>query len=233
MGVARWLLDLAARLLEHDEREVVLGDLTESDTRFWRGTTEILGLVLRRQAANWSHWRPWFAAFGITVPGTALLIGVSLSVTCTYQRLSGAALCSACAPTAQEDSLLFVCQILLLLLWSWTGGFVVGMIARRTLWVSGALSLVVAGDCLESFHETSVSRLCLLLFLPPALLGVQRGLRIIRISRGLTIALATLVTALMVCAWTNQGLWILNWALVFPAWYMALSARTRLSPDDV
>jgi hypothetical protein len=64
-----------------------------------------------------------------------------------------------------------------------------------------------------------------LLFVPPALLGLQQGSRLVRIKPGTAVALAALVTVLM--AWTDaaRALWVLNWALVLPAWYIVMLAR--------
>jgi len=80
---AWWVVDIVSRLLEPDEREAVRGDLTESGARGGQALRDVLGLVVRRQAALWSDWRPW---------------------------LTG---------------------------WSWTSGFVLGSLSRRTLWVYG------------------------------------------------------------------------------------------------
>ena len=222
--VARSLMEWAARRLECSEREAVLGDLSEAGGSSWRGLVEILGLVMRRHAALWRDWRPWLAALGVALPSAFLLMGVSFSISCTYQRLAGPQACAACAPTAQEDSLLLLCQVVLLIIWSWAVGFVVGSVSRRTVWVSGALCLAPCVYCLSKFHETTLSRLCLLLFLPPVILGAYRGLRIIEIKRGAALALATAVTVLMFCAWSSGALWTLNWALLVPVWFIVIQA---------
>jgi hypothetical protein len=207
--LARSLVQLAARRLERCEREAVLGDLAETGESAWRGLTEILGLVIRRRIALWNDWRPWIAAFAVALPSALLLMGVSFSISCNFQ---------------QEDCLLLLCHVLLLIMWSWTVGFVVGSVSRRTLWVSGALALIPCAYCLTMFREPSLSRLCLLLFVPPAILGARHGLRITRIKPRPAVALAMAVTVLMLCAWRSQALSILNWALLGPAWYIALHA---------
>ena len=68
------LADLAAKLLEPQERDVVRGDLAECGVSGWRAFLEVLGLVARRQAALWADWRPWIAVIAIVVP-----IGLMLS----------------------------------------------------------------------------------------------------------------------------------------------------------
>ena len=219
------LLEVAAQLLEPNEREAVLGDLAETGESAWRGLLEILGRAARRQALIWADWRPWLAAFGVSLPGSLLLMGVSLSVTCTSLRLAGLEVFAHCAPTGSEDLPLLLCHVLLLTTWAWTVGCMVGFVSRRTLWASAITCLVPCVFCLTRFHQDALSRFCLLLFVPPALLGLQYGLRLVRIKPGAAVALATVATALMIWAWAGRALWILNWALVLPAWYIVMVPR--------
>jgi hypothetical protein len=125
----------------------------------------------------------------------------------------------------QANGLLLICHVLLLIGWAWTGGFVVGSVSRRTLWVSIAATCSPCLFCLSRFRIESLSRLCLFLFLVPAIWGVRQGLRVTRIKLGTAIALAAIVTVLMIFAWSNKGLWVLNWALLWPTWYMVATAR--------
>ena len=64
------LVQLSAQLLRPEEREVVLGDLAEAQASAWESFTGVLGLAVRKQALLWKDWRPWFAGFGISLPGT-------------------------------------------------------------------------------------------------------------------------------------------------------------------
>jgi hypothetical protein len=221
---ARSLVELAARLLEPNDREAVLGDWVQAGQGPWRGLVEILGLVIRRETALWNNWRPWLAAFGMAWPCTLLLLGVSFSIGRTYQRLAGPTACTDCSPTWQADSLFLSCHVALLIVWSWTVGFVVGSVSRRTLWVSGISCLLPCVYCLWRFNETSPSRLCLLLFLPPAILGVRRSLRITPIKPRAALALAAAMTVSMFLAWRIGALWVLTWALMAPAGCVVLLA---------
>ena len=230
MTMIGWpLVEIASRLLQRDEREAVLGDLAEANQGAWRGLLDVLGLFFRQQAALWKDGRPWLAGFGVAVPCTYLLMHVCISVNCTFERLVyHKSLWGHQWPTGNEGYPLLLCHILLLIAWSWTGGFVVGSISRRTLWVSAALCAASCVYCLTVLCISSPSRFCIFLFLPPAILGVRHGLRIARIPFAAAVALATCVTALMISAWTNQALWILNWALIWPVWYLvATAARSR------
>lgn len=218
------LLDMAARLLAREDREAVLGDLTEAGASAGQGVLEILGLVVRRQAALWHDWRPWLAAFGLALPGTLWLQGASFSIGCAYQRLSGAAVLVACPPNGPERGLLLLNHVLLLSMWSWTSGFVVGSISRRTLWASVLIGLCPCAYCLTRFHEVSIWSLSLFLFVPPAIVGGHHGLRFLRIRSHWAIAVAGLVTLLMISDGLNSVLSPLNWVLLWPAWYMVLTA---------
>jgi hypothetical protein len=81
------LLQVVVRLLEREEREAVLGDLLEAREDAWEALLGLLGLLLRRQALLWKNWRPWLAGFGVALPSSFLLMGASLSVSWSYQRL--------------------------------------------------------------------------------------------------------------------------------------------------
>jgi hypothetical protein len=208
MNLASPLLDAATHLLECDEREAVLGDLTEAGESAWRGLLDILGLIVRRQAMLWKTWQPWAAAFGLALPASFLLMGFSLGVSWSF--VTGAGLW------------LLVSHLFLLIAWSWSGGFVVGSLSRRTLWVSIASSCLPCLFCLARFRGSSLPRLCLLIFLAPAIAGICQGLRTARIKLRSAMVLAVSVSALMLAA---GGSWTLQWILIWPAWYLVVEAR--------
>jgi len=209
------LVDLVSQLLERDEREVVLGDLEESGESGRQALVAVLGLVVRREAALWKNWRPWLAAFGIAMPSSFLLMGFSLSVSRAYRQFLDPG----------PGFALLLCNVLLLAGWSWTGGFVVGSVSRRTVWVSAALCFAPCLFCLARFRVESLSRFCLLLFLLPAVWGAYRGLQIAHVKLSAAIVLALGVTVLTIPAWSGSGPWIPNWALSWPAWYLVATAR--------
>lgn len=74
-------------MLGRDEREAVLGDLFEAGEGSWQAMVAVIGLVLRREAEVWKIWRPWVAAFGLSVPCSFLLMGASLSVSSALQYI--------------------------------------------------------------------------------------------------------------------------------------------------
>jgi hypothetical protein len=220
MNARVWpLLELGTRLLDPQEREVVLGDLVETHETTWRGLLDIFGLVLRRQAGLWRDPRPWAAGFVVALPGSYLLMIASFSVSCTYQRLVNHRVFVGHWPTGHEGFLLLLCHVLLLIAWSWTAGYVVGSVSRRTLWASVALAAVPALLMLCS----SGFWMCFL-FLPPAALGVLRGWQGSLISFRAASVLALAMTVLMISAWSHGALWPANWALLCPAWHLVAGA---------
>jgi hypothetical protein len=81
--------------------------------------------------------------------------------------------------------------------------------------------------CLARFRIDCLSRLCLLLFLPPALAGLCFGLRTSRIRFGASLAMAIVTTALTAPHWNKPGAWLPNWMLSWPAWYLVAIAWRR------
>ncbi len=142
------LVDIVSRMLEPDERDAVRGDFAESGATAGQALLDLFGLVVRRQAALWTHWRPWLALAGLIVPLDMLLSIVSrvtADENATYIWLYGnnwdwALLKSAAFWYEFADSftLVFV-TCLTLVCWSWTAGFVLGSIARRIVQVYGVL----------------------------------------------------------------------------------------------
>ncbi len=206
------LVEVAAQLLTPYERDAVLGDLEEARETSWRGLFGVLGLVVRRETAIWKSWRPWVAAFALALPFSFLLLGYSLTVSWSFQRFID----------SRTGLWLLLSHAFLLVAWSATGGFVVGSLSRRTLWVSIVASCLPCLFCVARFRESSLPRICLLLFLAPAIWGAFRGMRTNRIKLRWAIILAVATTATMIPTWA------LNWVLVWPVWYLVATAwKTR------
>lgn len=243
------LVEFVARPLHRDERDAVLGDSLEAGYSPWQTLSGVLGFVLRRQLLLWKSWRPWLAAFGFAAPCTWLLMIVSLSVTCTSERLLGFNV-GHWAPTGNEGCFLLLCHVFLLVAWSWTSGFAIGSLSPRTLWTSAALFLLLAqylhhmyivAAPVEAMHGAlagsfpfhgsflPLARLAPFLFVVPAVWGVRRGMRVVQLRRGPALLLALTIAILMTAAWINNALWVVNWLLICPAWYLVATAR---KPDN-
>jgi hypothetical protein len=218
------VLQAVSHLLTPHEREAVLGDLTEVGANDWRSVTDVLDLYFRRRIALWKSWRPWLAAFGLAIPSSLTLMGLSVSIAVSGQRWINANVLNGAQVTLGPGLALLLSNIVLLIAWSFTGAFVMGAISRRTVRISVALSFVPCAFCLARFRIESLSRLCLLLFTIPAAWGLAHGLRFAHIRLRSAIFLATIITVLTIPAWTSQGAWIPNWALSWPAWYLVATA---------
>ena len=147
------LADLTAQLLESHEREAVRGDLAECGVGGWRAFREVLGLVLRRQAGLWTEWRPWLALVAVVLPLGILLSHASRSWADSsaldislYLRLWDWSYLEY--PGWRRDLLGAVWSMGLsaaaLSVWSWTCGYMLACVSRRTVWVAAiAFALVV------------------------------------------------------------------------------------------
>jgi hypothetical protein len=146
------LVELVSRLLDPPEREVVRGDLAECGTGAGRALREVLGLAVRRQAAAWLDWRPWFTLAGVVIP-----IGFLLSHSSRWWGVTSAInlanywvlwdFAYLAYPGYRDDVIRMAVWIggawLALVGWSWTSGFVVGRLSRRTLWLTVSLFALV------------------------------------------------------------------------------------------
>ncbi|MDE1177914.1 MAG: hypothetical protein PW789_15145 [Edaphobacter sp.] len=224
MSLSSAVLEAVSRLLEPCEREVVLGDLVELGETGWRSVFDIVSICLRRQLGLWRNWRPWLAAFGLAIPSSLLLMGLSVSIAQGGQRWINGTVLDGMRVTLGPGSALLLSNVLLLTAWSFTGAFVMGAISRRTVRISVVLSFVPCVFCVARFHIESLSRLCLLLFVIPAAWGLNRGLRFARIRLRTAFFFAAAITLLTIPAWTSKGAWLPNWALSWPAWYLVVSA---------
>lgn len=144
--------DLASRLLEPGERDVVRGDLAEAHATGAHALREVVGLVGRRQLQVWTGWRPWMALVALIVPlGLLLGAGVRRSAytTAIYAWLyvdnwTWAYLDSAGSRLELVRCLgEFALNFAALACASWASGFVLAVVSRRAIWVTGALFCLV------------------------------------------------------------------------------------------
>jgi hypothetical protein len=214
------LVEIASKLLDGDEREVVLGDLLEVNEGALRALLEVLGLFVRRQAELLSESRAWVAGLTVSLPSSYLLMNVSVSVSCTFRRLIFHKVFDGWWPTGNEGFLLLFYHVFLLMVWSWAAGYVVGYLSPKTVWLSTVLCFAPTFLCLGNYRLVSLEKAHLYWFLFPAAVGVYQGTRKIRISPQLASALDVLAVAMMVSAWNSDALWVLNWALLLPLSYV-------------
>jgi hypothetical protein len=192
-----WLVDVVSRLLEPEERDAVRGDFTESGETGGQALRDVLGLVVRRQAALCSDWRTWLACITFVFPVGVLLalssswLGRSYDLYLwVFQNYSDIhpTIAAETELTVRTGIVLLVSRSLLLACWSWTSGVVLGSLSRRAIVVNGGLLcfLVLLGGFphwytgapLLSLTLYSVSvpvlRLAILVLLP-LLWGMHQG----------------------------------------------------------
>jgi hypothetical protein len=147
------LVELVSQCLDAHERDAVRGDLAECRVGEWRALREVVGLVVRREAVLWMEWRPWFALLGVVLP-----IGILLSHASRWWADSSAHDLALYVriwewsylgyPGWRHDLFVVLWSIALsaaaLSAWSWTCGYMLASISRRTVWVTViAFALVV------------------------------------------------------------------------------------------
>ena len=136
------LVDLLSLMLRPDERDVVRGDLAESGAAGSQALRDVLGLVVRRQAVPWMHWRPWLTLVSLVAP-----LGMLLSIT-SRDTADGSAVYvwmyannwkwgdlvnAGFWRVFAETALLVFKGYLTLVCWSWTSGFVLGAVSHRMI----------------------------------------------------------------------------------------------------
>jgi hypothetical protein len=141
------LVDLVSRMLEPNEKQIVLGDYTESGEAAAQVLIGVTGLVIRRQFALWKEVGAWLSLLGIVG-----LVGIPLSQVflsydnAFYERAWGLFWGHPVNPFNFPGRAAVVLDIaymtglsLALALWSWSSGFVLGFFSGRTTWLTGTL----------------------------------------------------------------------------------------------
>jgi hypothetical protein len=155
-----WLAEIVSLSLTPEEWEAVNGDLAESGETGGQALRDVLGLVVRRQIALWKSWRPWLAFLALVVPLGVLLSLVSRmmadgSAIYAWMYLNNWTWTYVTNAGARIDLIRYGADIALkylaLLCWSWTGGFLLGSLSRRTISVNVSLFCLalLLGELLE------------------------------------------------------------------------------------
>jgi uncharacterized membrane protein YhaH (DUF805 family) len=211
------LAEMATSFLPPKDRDAVLGDLVEAGAGGWCALGSVLGLVVRQRMELWRAWHPWVAS-SVAFAGSLLLLSVSFGLSVDSRHLL----------RGQRGFGSVLCEALLMLSWAWTSGFVVGSLSGKTRWVSGILCAIPCLSCVLRFHDASLSRLCLLLFLLPGVVGAAQGVRSARLSYRTALTLAIAMTVMMFI-W--GGMYMRNWFLFLPAWWLVAQAERSKVPN--
>ena len=205
------LAEMATIFLAPKDRDAVLGDLAETGANGWSALRSVLGLVGRQHLELWRVWQPWVAG-GVAFAGSLLLLGVSFGLSVHARHLL----------RAERGYSGVLCEALLMLSWAWTSGFVVGSLSGKTRWVSGILCAIPCLSCVLRFQDTSLSRLCVLLFLLPGVVGAAQGVRRARLPFRIALTSAIAMTVLML-VW--DSMYMRNWFLFLPVWWLVAQAE--------
>jgi hypothetical protein len=120
-----------------------------------------------------------------------------------------------------------VCQALLMLVWAWTSGFMVVSLSGKTRWASCILCAIPCLSCVVRFHDASLPRVCVLLFIVPAVAGAVHAVRRARLPRRTALTLVVATTALM-AGW--GGMYLRNWFFLLPAGWLVVHADRSNRP---
>jgi hypothetical protein len=248
------LVDIVSRLLEPGERDAVRGDLAESGENAGRALGDVLGLVIRRQAALWKGWRPWAAVLGLVGITAAFLseiaFGLDVTVGQQLQTYSHYGVHLDTGLTVGEDIVCMVCLSLALFSWSWLNGFALGSLSGRAIWLTGALFYLVALDFYPTrlllsgnatLHNARLASIILQVLLPlspsrilfslAAIWGVSQGLR-----RRTLVFRQSLILAAAIVILTSLVTWTSGWyETAHETWsggvWRGVPWKTRLLPS--
>ena len=163
------LAELASRMLEPREREVVCGDLNEALGTSAEALRDVLGLVARRQAELWLGRRPWLCLTMILPLGVLLSLvsywicaGNAIPLWLTANNWDAYLLRNQGFWSGVRDTLPGISLAWLAIgCWSWTCGFAAGALSRRAIWSIGAtfcamlLACAIPGVlCLVDYQPT-------------------------------------------------------------------------------
>jgi hypothetical protein len=160
------LVDFVSRALDPGERDAVNGDLAESGAFATAALRDVLGLVARRQAALWKHWRPWLTLAMAAPLGLALSVASrsiahesGIYVWLYANNWTAGYLTN---PGARRDLLHFsshfLAEFLALAAASWLCGKLIAAMARRSRFANGAffcLALLLSGFAAQPLHDTA------------------------------------------------------------------------------
>jgi hypothetical protein len=246
-----WITDAVSSLLEAAEREAVCGDLVEAGEPGARALGDVLGLVARRDAAQWKRWGPWLALFGVV-----LLLGAELSL--ESLRVSGGLSLHLWILANRHDidpNLLAQTHLqlgqglasagwhaLLVGVWAWLDGFALGALSRGAVRLNGLLFIAMAmagalllrpqhasywvnGAAFARPAESVVLPLIVtaLAVLVPSLWGMRRGTR-----GAMPLWQAGVLAAMVASMMLSTGTRGLGWLRAWPAVYIVVAAARRM-----
>ena len=191
-GFGRRLTDFVSRGLEPVEREAVLGDLTESTASGAEKLRDVLGLVVRRQAALWWDWRPWVVVTALVAQMGQMLAINTAALSRTYDLYFWIVrnYYAIDPATLHENNLSLqrgisraALESFLLASSAWGTGFTLASLSPRTIWVNSTLFclalLVSQIQFVTGLHVGIFPPVVLAAFVvAPSAWGIARGYRV-------------------------------------------------------
>jgi hypothetical protein len=224
-----------ARFLDAEEREMVLGDLTELSVAGRQAFQGIFGLVLRRQLGLWKQWESWFVLVAIVVPIGPLLAAQSNRLELTFFPNLVMWLHFGISYRTGVSSPALFAQVCLqagaLVTWSWSSTYALGALSRGTAWTNGVLLLLLfgvfivhgRGYFIPLLLMTSMAWIPLsgyvLLVLLPAFWGLSKGRKAPRAASPWLVFLALWTLSIGgIAIWTQgwYGAALENWSHAAP-----------------
>ena len=196
MSKTTWrMVDRLSEMLEPAERIIAMGDLVESGHSGIQAIAEITGLIVRRQGELWKNWRPWLALFGVSGVAGSFLSAIAISFGSvlnmqlrTYWHYG---VHYGDGRTPDQDVLFLSGLFIAICLWAWSSGFVLRLLSRRAVWITGTLFCMMVFQAFPEYMVLSghlIRRGPVSVFVPflvplnavfliPVWLGIRQGKR--------------------------------------------------------
>jgi hypothetical protein len=210
----------AAQLLPGEDREVVLGDICESELTTTQAFFDLCGLVARRTLRPYADWSVW-VCLGLAPLLSLLLIGISVALAAQVCHLKddGGISIHSWFQVFRLSTLLFAA--------STTSSMAAVSLARNATLPLLLAALMPAVICFHSYHSAGASSFSVFLFVLPTAAGVWLASR--RKQRWCSWAItATLLLTILLGPLPNNGwVWFNGALLMVPAVYCSSSLPSK------
>ena len=146
-----WCVDFVSRTLAPEEREAIRGDITESGATAGRALHDVLGMIIRRQAASLRRLGTWVIFLCLVLPLSAALLSMLsriATLTAVYSWLyvnnwTPGYLAAGFRQDLLHNLAFFALSCFKLIFAAWSAGLALGFTSRRSIGSNGFLFLLV------------------------------------------------------------------------------------------